>query len=153
MLVEFRDRGFVKSAIMITHDLAVLYQIADTILVMYAGKLAEKAPAETIVRRAAPSVHEAPALVTPGGGVTLRGEEAARDPRRPPSLLTRRPAAASATAARSPPRSASRSRRSSRSRLATSRLLEGACDAELDRVSKAYKTGTFGGGAPGGRST
>jgi peptide/nickel transport system ATP-binding protein len=49
MLVEFRDRGFVKSAIVITHDLAVLYQVADTILVMYAGKLAEKAPAETIV--------------------------------------------------------------------------------------------------------
>jgi peptide/nickel transport system ATP-binding protein len=50
MLVEFRDRGFVKSASMITHDLAVLYQVADTILVMYAGKLAEKASAETIVR-------------------------------------------------------------------------------------------------------
>ena len=49
MLVEFRDRGFVKSMIVITHDLSVLYQIADTILVMYAGKLAEKAPAETIV--------------------------------------------------------------------------------------------------------
>jgi peptide/nickel transport system ATP-binding protein len=50
MLVEFRDRGFVRSAMVITHDLAVLYQIADTILVMYAGKLAEKGPAETIVR-------------------------------------------------------------------------------------------------------
>ena len=43
MLVEFRDRGFVKSMIVITHDLSILYQIADTILVMYAGKLAEKA--------------------------------------------------------------------------------------------------------------
>ena len=51
MLVEFRDRGFVKSTIVITHDLSVLYQIADTILVMYAGKLAEKAPAETITER------------------------------------------------------------------------------------------------------
>ena len=48
-LVEFRDRGFVKSMIVITHDLSVLYQIADTILVMYAGRLAEKGPAETIV--------------------------------------------------------------------------------------------------------
>ena len=43
MLVEFRDRGFVKSTIVITHDLSILYQIADTILVMYAGKLVEKA--------------------------------------------------------------------------------------------------------------
>ncbi len=42
MLVEFRERGFVKSTIVITHDLAILYQIADTILVMYAGKLVEK---------------------------------------------------------------------------------------------------------------
>jgi peptide/nickel transport system ATP-binding protein len=49
MLVEFRDRQFVKSTIVITHDLSILYQIADTILVMYAGKPAEKAPAETIV--------------------------------------------------------------------------------------------------------
>ena len=51
LLVEFRDRGFVKSMIVITHDLSVLYQIADTILVMYAGKLAEKAPADDDRRR------------------------------------------------------------------------------------------------------
>jgi peptide/nickel transport system ATP-binding protein len=49
MLVEFRDRGFVRSTIVVTHDIAILYQIADTILIMYAGRLAEKAPAETIV--------------------------------------------------------------------------------------------------------
>ncbi len=49
MLLEFRHRGFVKSMIVVTHDLAILYQIADTILVMYAGKLAEKGPAEAIV--------------------------------------------------------------------------------------------------------
>jgi peptide/nickel transport system ATP-binding protein len=49
MLVEFRNREFVKSMIVVTHDISVLYQIADTILVMYAGKLAEKAPTETII--------------------------------------------------------------------------------------------------------
>lgn len=49
MLVEFRDRGFVKSMMVVTHDLSLVYQIADTILVMYAGKLAEKAPADAIV--------------------------------------------------------------------------------------------------------
>ncbi|MGC8873464.1 MAG: ABC transporter ATP-binding protein [Chloroflexia bacterium] len=48
MLVEFRDRGFVRSTIMITHDISILYQIADTILVMYAGQLAEKAPTAAI---------------------------------------------------------------------------------------------------------
>ncbi len=48
MLVEFRDQGFVKSTIIITHDISILYQIADSILVMYAGQLSEKAPTETI---------------------------------------------------------------------------------------------------------
>jgi peptide/nickel transport system ATP-binding protein len=49
MLVEFRDREFVKSMIVITHDISILYQIADSILVMYAGKLAEKASTEVII--------------------------------------------------------------------------------------------------------
>jgi peptide/nickel transport system ATP-binding protein len=52
MLVEFRERGFVKSMIVITHDISILYQVADTILVMYAGKLAEKASAQTIINSA-----------------------------------------------------------------------------------------------------
>ncbi|HLU98998.1 MAG TPA: ABC transporter ATP-binding protein [Thermobifida alba] len=48
-LVEFRDREFVKSMIVVTHDISLVYQIADTIMVMYAGRLAEKAPAKTII--------------------------------------------------------------------------------------------------------
>jgi len=50
MLVEFQEREFVKSMIVITHDISILYQIADSILVMYAGQLAEKAPTEAIIR-------------------------------------------------------------------------------------------------------
>lgn len=49
MLIEFRDRHIVKSMIVITHDISILYQIADTIMVMYAGKLAEKAPTSVII--------------------------------------------------------------------------------------------------------
>ncbi len=49
MLIEFRDRHIVKSMIVITHDISILYQIADTIMVMYAGKLAEKAPTGVII--------------------------------------------------------------------------------------------------------
>ncbi len=49
MLVQFRDRGIVKSMIVITHDISILYQIADTIMVMYAGQLAEKASTEVII--------------------------------------------------------------------------------------------------------
>ena len=72
MLVEFRDRGFVKSMIVITHDISILYQIADTIIVMYAGKLAEKAPAEVDHRGAAPPVHAAPDLLAAGGRRPVR---------------------------------------------------------------------------------
>jgi peptide/nickel transport system ATP-binding protein len=49
MLVEFRDRGFVKSIIFITHDVSILYQIANSIMIMYAGKLVEKASTEVII--------------------------------------------------------------------------------------------------------
>jgi peptide/nickel transport system ATP-binding protein len=49
MLVEFRERGFVKSMVVITHDISILYQVADTIMVMYAGHLAEKAPSGVII--------------------------------------------------------------------------------------------------------
>jgi peptide/nickel transport system ATP-binding protein len=49
MLVEFRDRKIVKSMIVITHDISILYQMADNILVMYAGKLAEKASTEVVI--------------------------------------------------------------------------------------------------------
>lgn len=49
MLVEFRDLEIVKSMIVITHDISILYQIADSILVMYAGQLSEKGPTESII--------------------------------------------------------------------------------------------------------
>jgi peptide/nickel transport system ATP-binding protein len=49
MMMEFRNRGFVKTMIVITHDLSILAQIADSILVMYAGRLAEKAETDTII--------------------------------------------------------------------------------------------------------
>jgi peptide/nickel transport system ATP-binding protein len=50
MLVEFRDLGCCSSVIVITHDISILYQIADSILIMYAGQLAEKASTEVIIR-------------------------------------------------------------------------------------------------------
>lgn len=48
-MVEFRDRGFVKSMIFVTHDISLVYQMADTVMVMYAGRVAEKAPASKII--------------------------------------------------------------------------------------------------------
>jgi len=50
VLVEFRNRECCNSAIVITHDISILYQIADSILIMYAGQLSEKASTQAIIR-------------------------------------------------------------------------------------------------------
>jgi peptide/nickel transport system ATP-binding protein len=86
-LVEFRDRGFVKSMIVITHDLAVLAQVADTILVMYAGKLAEKAPTEEIVSNPQHPYTRMLISSLPEVGVRYAETELKGIPGRPPSLL------------------------------------------------------------------
>jgi peptide/nickel transport system ATP-binding protein len=87
LLVEFRDRGFVKSIVVITHDLSVLYQIADTILVMYAGKLSEKAPAAEMVE--APQHPYTRLLLDslPEVGVRYAEQRLSGIPGRPPSLI------------------------------------------------------------------
>ena len=145
LLVEFRDRGFVKSIIVITHDLSVLYQIADTILVMYAGKLAEKAPAETMVEVAEAPVHAAAALVAARGRRALRRAAPDRHPR--PAAVAARPAG------RLPLRApAARSRSSSASEEPPFAPLEPGHDGrvleggglmllELDTCCKTYRIG------------
>jgi peptide/nickel transport system ATP-binding protein len=87
MLVEFREREFVKSTIVITHDLSVLYQIADTILVMYAGKLAEKASAETVIHRPLHPYTQLLISSLPEVGVRYEDKKLASIPGRPPALL------------------------------------------------------------------
>ena len=76
MLLEFRDRGYIKSAIAITHDLSILAQIADSIAIMYAGRLAERAPTRHDRGQPAAPVH-------PGAArLAARGRRAARPGRR-----------------------------------------------------------------------
>lgn len=88
MLVEFRDRKIVKSMIVVTHDISILYQIADTILVMYAGKLAEKAPTETIIH--APRHPYTHLLISslPEVGIKYSERKLVGIPGNPPLLLT-----------------------------------------------------------------
>jgi peptide/nickel transport system ATP-binding protein len=87
MLVEFRERGFVKSMIVITHDISILYQVADTILVMYAGQLAEKAPAGVIID--APRHPYTKLLISslPEVGVRYEEKRLVGIPGAPPTLL------------------------------------------------------------------
>jgi len=87
MLVEFRQRGFVKSMIVITHDLSILYQVADTILIMYAGKLAEKAAASTIINSPRHPYTRLLISSLPEVGVTYAGKRLTGIAGTPPALL------------------------------------------------------------------
>jgi len=87
MLVEFRQRGFVKSMIVITHDLSILYQVADTILIMYAGKLAEKAAANTIINSPRHPYTRLLISSLPEVGVTYAGKRLTGIAGTPPALL------------------------------------------------------------------
>jgi peptide/nickel transport system ATP-binding protein len=87
MLVEFRDREFVKSIIVITHDVSVLYQIADSIMVMYAGKLAEKAATDTIINAPRHPYTEMLTASLPEIGVKYSERRLEGIPGRPPLLL------------------------------------------------------------------
>jgi peptide/nickel transport system ATP-binding protein len=86
MLLEFRDREFIKSAITITHDLSILAQIADTITIMYAGRLAEKAPTATVVNEPLHPYTQALIASLPEVGVRHDTTTLTGIPGRPPSL-------------------------------------------------------------------
>jgi peptide/nickel transport system ATP-binding protein len=87
MLMEFRDRKFVKSMIVITHDLSILAQIADTIMIMYAGKLAEKADASTVVNAPLHPYTQMLLASLPEVGGRYHDSALVGIPGRPPSLL------------------------------------------------------------------
>jgi len=87
MLVEFRDRSFVKSTLVITHDLSILYQIADTILVMYAGKLVEKGPSSELTTEPKHPYTQLLLGSLPEVGVRFNERRLTGIAGRPPSLL------------------------------------------------------------------
>ncbi|MEU6859104.1 ABC transporter ATP-binding protein [Glycomyces sp. NPDC046736] len=86
-LVKFRDMGFVKSMIVVTHDLSLVYQIADTIMVMYAGRIVEKAPAETIIKSPKHPYTKALIGALPEVGLEYGDERLKSIPGKPPHLL------------------------------------------------------------------
>jgi peptide/nickel transport system ATP-binding protein len=86
-LVGFRDRRFVDSLIVITHDVSLVYQIADTIMVMYAGKLAEKAPTEVLVNTPRHPYTQLLISALPEVGVRYEGKRLTGIAGSPPSLL------------------------------------------------------------------
>jgi peptide/nickel transport system ATP-binding protein len=86
-LIGFRDRKFVKSMIVITHDVSILYQIADTMLIMYAGKLAEKASTDTIINSPRHPYTQMLISALPEVGVRYAKKKLTGIPGSPPTLL------------------------------------------------------------------
>ena len=86
-LVDFRDRHYVKSTIFITHDLSLVYQIADSIIVMYAGRLAERAPTDALVATPRHPYTRMLLSALPEVGVRYGDRRLQGIPGSPPSLL------------------------------------------------------------------
>jgi len=49
MLVDLMESGFIKGMVFITHELPLLYNVVDDIMVMYAGQIVEKGTADEVV--------------------------------------------------------------------------------------------------------
>jgi peptide/nickel transport system ATP-binding protein len=49
MLRDLMEKGYIKSLIFITHELPLLYNVTDDIMVMYAGQIVEKGTAQQTV--------------------------------------------------------------------------------------------------------
>ncbi len=87
MLVEFRDQDCCKSAIVITHDISILYQIADSIMIMYAGQVAEKASTRTIIHSPRHPYTKLLISSLPEIGVKYSERQLTGIPGKPPLLL------------------------------------------------------------------
>jgi peptide/nickel transport system ATP-binding protein len=49
MVLDLMEKGIIRSLVFITHELPLLYNVTDDIMVMYAGQVIEKGSAEEIV--------------------------------------------------------------------------------------------------------
>ena len=68
-LIERLQSEFDTAVVVITHDLGVVAEMADEIAVMYAGRIVEKADADTIFDGARAPLHVGPAVLDPAPGL------------------------------------------------------------------------------------
>ncbi len=87
LVVKFRDKKIVKSVTFVTHDVPVLYQIADRIMIMYAGQIAEIGPSEDIIHNPKHPYTKALVDAMPEVGFQYTDEPFTSIPGRPPALL------------------------------------------------------------------
>jgi peptide/nickel transport system ATP-binding protein len=86
-LASFRDHDLVRSMIVITHDVSLVYQVADTITVMYAGRLAESAPTDELVSSPRHPYTQLLISSLPEVGVRYAGKRLTGIAGSPPALL------------------------------------------------------------------
>jgi len=73
--------------IFVTHDISILYQVADSIMIMYAGKQVERAPTETIVKSPLHPYTKLLISSLPKVGIKYSQAPLKGIPGRPPELL------------------------------------------------------------------
>jgi peptide/nickel transport system ATP-binding protein len=86
MLRDLMEKGIIKSMIFITHELPLLYNVTNDIMVMYAGQIIEKASAEQAVFDPLHPYSKGlmGSIIVPEAG--LRGHKLAAIPGVPPNL-------------------------------------------------------------------
>jgi peptide/nickel transport system ATP-binding protein len=87
MIVKFRNAGIVGSVVFMTHDLAILYEISDRILVMYAGHAVEAASNDIIIHEPKHPYTKALVASLPRAGVRFQEQKLSGIPGYPPTLL------------------------------------------------------------------
>ncbi len=92
MLRDLMEKGFIKSMIFITHELPLLYNVTDDIMVMYAGQIVEKGTAaEAVFSPLHPYAKGLMgSIIVPEKG--LRGGKLTAIPGVPPNLKKQHPA-------------------------------------------------------------
>jgi peptide/nickel transport system ATP-binding protein len=87
MLVKFRNAGIVGSIMFMTHDLAILYEISDRIMIMYAGHVVELASNDVIIHEPKHPYTKALVASLPRTGVRFSEQQLEGIPGYPPTLL------------------------------------------------------------------
>lgn len=87
MLANLRDEGIIGSAMFITHDISILYQIAERIMVMYAGQFAEIGPTDEMVKEPRHPYTKALIASLPQVGIQYQEQKLTGIKGTPPHLL------------------------------------------------------------------
>ncbi len=138
MLRDLMEKGYIKSMIFITHELPLLYNVTDDIMVMYAGQIVEKATSKEAVFDPLHPYAKGlmGSIIVPESG--LRGVKLAAIPGVPPNLKNPPPGC------RFAPRCKYVMPECTHDSIDT-RLVEGGreyrCIMPLEQIRKAYKNG------------